>query len=208
MSKKEAVPEQSTTRRSVRRVQPPRGVARPYLLVINSVSPYLIGKLFKIENEELIVGRSSSSEVQILEEGVSRRHCKVVVQADGRCVLYDLESTNGTYVNGKPIRDHVLTTGDRIQIGTTAIFKYVVQDDFEARFQEEIYESAVRDGLTGLFNRKYYLSRLKSEYSHAARHQWTLRLPHHLTAEQQAEIIAGLRQLTEAAQALEAAETE
>jgi pSer/pThr/pTyr-binding forkhead associated (FHA) protein len=67
-----------------------------------------------------IIGRGSESDLQLLDQGVSRRHLDV--QYDGHtATAYDLGSTNGTTVNGHEIGSHVLRHGDVIRIGHTRL---------------------------------------------------------------------------------------
>lgn len=63
-----------------------------------------------------IVGRGVEADLQLLDQGVSRRHIDVHV-ADGRAVVYDLGSTNGTSVNGRTVQSQELQHGDVIRIG-------------------------------------------------------------------------------------------
>jgi pSer/pThr/pTyr-binding forkhead associated (FHA) protein len=64
----------------------------------------------------ITIGREEDNAVQLNDERVSRFHAKV--QEDGgRVILTDLESTNGTRVNGHPIQMHVLRIGDQVSIG-------------------------------------------------------------------------------------------
>lgn len=64
----------------------------------------------------ITVGREEDNAIQLNDERVSRFHAKV--QEDGgRVILTDLESTNGTRVNGHPIQMHVLRIGDQVSIG-------------------------------------------------------------------------------------------
>ena len=86
--------------------------------------------------------------------------------------LRDLGSANGTYCNGTRIADPVqLTNGDKISMGGTTILKFTYQDELEEQFNRQLYESAVRDGLTGLYNRRYFDERLHAEMTFALRHQ-------------------------------------
>ncbi len=62
-------------------------------------------------------GRGSATDVQILDQRVSRQHARVTLEADGSVVLTDLSSCNGTYVHGSKITRRTLCEGDRIQIG-------------------------------------------------------------------------------------------
>ena len=67
-----------------------------------------------------IVGRGSDSDLQLLDQGISRRHLDV--QFDGHyATAYDLGSTNGTTVNGHEISSQVLRHGDVIRVGHTRI---------------------------------------------------------------------------------------
>ena len=63
-----------------------------------------------------VIGRGHDSDLQLVDQGVSRKHLDV--QFDGRyAVVYDLGSTNGTSVNGHPIGSHQLQHGDVLRIG-------------------------------------------------------------------------------------------
>jgi hypothetical protein len=67
-----------------------------------------------------IVGRGTDSDLQLLDQGISRRHLDV--QFDGHyATAYDLGSTNGTTVNGHEISSQVLRHGDVIRVGHTRI---------------------------------------------------------------------------------------
>ena len=89
-----------------------------------------------------------------------------------RVTLKDLGSANGTYCNGTRISDaRVLTDGDKISMGGTTILKFTYQDDLDEQFSQNLYESAVRDGLTGLYNRRYFDDRLRAELAFASRHR-------------------------------------
>jgi pSer/pThr/pTyr-binding forkhead associated (FHA) protein len=66
------------------------------------------------------VGRGTDSDLQLLDQGVSRRHADVHV-ADGHATVYDLGSTNGTSVNGHAVRSQPLQHGDVIRVGHTRL---------------------------------------------------------------------------------------
>ena len=74
------------------------------------------GRVFAEIATPLTVGREEDNDIQLNDERVSRFHAKV--QDDGgRLILTDLDSTNGTRVNGHPVRMRVLRRGDLIMIG-------------------------------------------------------------------------------------------
>ena len=57
------------------------------------------------------IGRASSSDIQLVHDGISRQHAQIVTDERGRHVLVDLDSSNGTFVDGQRIRRHQLTPG-------------------------------------------------------------------------------------------------
>ena len=64
------------------------------------------------------IGRLSECDIVVDDAGASRQHAEVR-RTDAGFALTDLGSTNGTLVNGTPIREHLLDDGDRITIGET-----------------------------------------------------------------------------------------
>ncbi|HUN24682.1 MAG TPA: AAA family ATPase [Steroidobacteraceae bacterium] len=64
----------------------------------------------------LILGRTPDNDVQIDSRFVSRHHCQIIATAQG-CIIEDLNSTNGIYVQGKRVRRHNLNDGDVVAIG-------------------------------------------------------------------------------------------
>jgi diguanylate cyclase (GGDEF)-like protein len=139
-----------------------------YLVVIGGRSG--VGKMFKLSGE-MLIGRGEGAEILIDDEGVSRKHARIALQPDGKVVLTDLGSTNGTFYNGERIATQVLQDGGKIQVGSTAILKFSYQDALDEALQKNLYESATRDGLTRLHNKKYFTDTLDKEFSHARRHR-------------------------------------
>ena len=83
------------------------------------------GMEFQIVAEETLIGRNPTTDVTLLDENISREHALIVFDPDmGSYTLEDLQSTNGTKVNGKGIRSCELSPGDEIQIGGTR-FQFV-----------------------------------------------------------------------------------
>lgn len=80
------------------------------------VSGPLSGRQISIDTKQFTIGRSSDNRLVIEGELVSRYHAVIVYQ-EGQYILYDRESTNGTWVNGARIAQHVLQPGDQILIG-------------------------------------------------------------------------------------------
>jgi signal transduction histidine kinase len=76
------------------------------------------GTRFELEEETLRVGRDSSNAIQLHDTEVSRHHAELR-RSDQQFQLCDLNSSNGTFVNGKRVRQHVLESGDQVQLGGT-----------------------------------------------------------------------------------------
>ena len=64
----------------------------------------------------LVIGRTPDNDLQIDSKFISRHHCQIVTQQDS-CVIEDLNSTNGIYVQSKRVRRHNLNDGDVVQVG-------------------------------------------------------------------------------------------
>jgi hypothetical protein len=64
----------------------------------------------------MVIGRTPDNDLQIDSKFISRHHCQIVTQADS-CVIEDLNSTNGIYVQSKRVRRYNLNDGDVVQIG-------------------------------------------------------------------------------------------
>lgn len=68
----------------------------------------------------LSLGTQDDNSLVLTGDGISRNHTEIVVK-DGKWVVRDLASRNGTYVNGKKVDEHVLADGDSIQIGSVGL---------------------------------------------------------------------------------------
>ena len=80
-------------------------------------------RTYEISTPLIILGRGTDCDLRLVDPGVSRHHAEIRVE-DGEVVLVDLGSTNGTFVNGQPVRRVTLTDGTRVTLGrTTLIFR-------------------------------------------------------------------------------------
>jgi type II secretory pathway predicted ATPase ExeA len=64
----------------------------------------------------LVIGRTADNDLQIDSKFISRHHCQIVTQPDA-CLIEDLNSTNGIYVQSKRVRRHNLNDGDVVTVG-------------------------------------------------------------------------------------------
>ncbi len=169
------MPREDTTKEEQVDLYLPTGAPAPYLIVITSPSSSTVGRMYRISKDEIVLGRGIQSDILVDDDGVSRYHAKIVVRGDKR-YLVDLESTNGTFLNGVKTKEAPLNEGDKIQMGRATVLKYTVQDALDETYHRELYDSAVKDGLTGVHNRRYFLERLKAEFQHSQRYKRALSL--------------------------------
>src|SRR3954452_13160253 len=139
---------------------------RAYLVVLAGAS---VGEMYKVEGDKTVIGRGQKAQVRLLDDGISREHAQVVVEGN-RIFLEDLGSTNGTFCNGLKVDRRELADGDKILVGSTTILKFTYHDNLDEIFQKQMYESALRDGLTKAFNKRYFTDRLESEFTFSIRH--------------------------------------
>ncbi len=76
---------------------------------------------------EIVIGRGGELDIVLVEDMVSRKHAKITTQ-QGKIIIQDLGSTNGTFVNGEKIKRARLKEGDRVLIGTS-ILKLIAEAD-------------------------------------------------------------------------------
>ncbi|MEZ4704351.1 MAG: GGDEF domain-containing protein [Bdellovibrionota bacterium] len=126
-----------------------------------------LGEVFKIEEDSVVIGREQSCDIVILEEGISRRHARIDCHEESYTIS-DLESTNGTFVNGAPIDHSSLADGDKIQIGDV-LLRFSFEDLIDVGHQENLRNLAMRDPLTKIYNRRYFMDMLTREISYAQR---------------------------------------
>jgi pSer/pThr/pTyr-binding forkhead associated (FHA) protein len=90
----------------------------PALVVTHGVA---VGQMLLLNPEVTTsIGRAKANDIVLEDLSVSSQHCRVRPE-DGRFVLLDLKSTNGTFVNARRVTRHPLTEGDVIKVGETAL---------------------------------------------------------------------------------------
>ena len=85
------------------------------------------GQTIPLTENEVIVGRESSAGLCLADLSVSRYHCRIRSE-NGQLQIVDLESLNGTFVNGLPVSERSLSHGDQIRIGDSC-FSLVLHDE-------------------------------------------------------------------------------
>ena len=76
------------------------------------------GQVYDVSEEGVLVGRDLSNEVCLTDLEASRKHCRIAV-TNNSAQLIDLDSSNGTFLNGQPVTSSGLKVGDHITIGQT-----------------------------------------------------------------------------------------
>lgn len=90
------------------------------------------GKVFEIAKQVITIGRDVKSDFVVNDAEVSRSHTRLTVQSDG-CLVEDLASTNGTFVNGQRITTgKMIRPGDVLGLGETVLMDFVFVPDAEA----------------------------------------------------------------------------
>ena len=133
-----------------------------------------IGRDFRLRRAHMILGRGAEADIRILDDLTSREHALIELEWDegrrsGRFALTDLGSTNGTLVNNRPIDRIELKEGDKIQVGST-VLKFVLLDDIEARYHEEVRNRITYDRLTGLLTKESLYLALEMELQRSHRY--------------------------------------
>lgn len=126
-----------------------------------------IGRLVNLTEGPITLGRDDHSGITFDDVAVSRQQAKIE-RVDGRFVITDLGSRNGTYVNDAAVTQKTLENGDRIRIGHQ-ILKFVAADQFEEQYYELVYKMMTTDGLTETYNKRYLLDVLDRDISRARR---------------------------------------
>ncbi|MDR0966778.1 MAG: diguanylate cyclase [Myxococcales bacterium] len=162
-----------TTR--VTKFAPHETIATPSEACLVQIYGPELGKRYALNVASFSVGRDLTNNIVVDLDNVSRRHC-VFANRGGKIFLADLDSTNGTFLNGEELAaEKLLSTGDLIKVGS-AIFKFLYGGNLEALYYEEIYQMTIIDGLTQVHNKRYFLEFLEREMSRCRRYDRDLAL--------------------------------
>jgi len=101
--------------------------------LVLSLNSSVLGE-FPLDKERITIGRKPENDIQVDNLAVSGQHCAIITILNDS-FLEDLDSTNGTFVNGKLVKKHALKNGDIVSIGKHEL-KYVndeasAEEDFE-----------------------------------------------------------------------------
>src|SRR3954451_25215732 len=79
------------------------------------------GQTVEVTGSEFTIGREAGNSLVLNDGKASRRHAALKLLPDGRATLYDMGSSNGTFVNGQRVQSTVLSGGEQIQIGDSVM---------------------------------------------------------------------------------------
>jgi diguanylate cyclase (GGDEF)-like protein len=133
-----------------------------------------LGRRVQLGTAPFEIGRATSNDLSIDQESISRHHARI--SFDGKSYwATDLGSTNGTYVNDELVKEQRLRDGDQLRIGRS-ILKFMTGENVEVHYHEEIYRLMTVDGLTQIFNRRYFNEALEREVNRSKRYARVLSL--------------------------------
>ena len=124
----------------------------------------MIGRQWILNKSEMLIGRGTTSDIFVSERSISHAHCKIIINNNGAFVE-DLNSTNGTSINGEkiaPQKIYQLKDQDKIKTGN-AIFKYVEESSPEVM----AYKRNQIDDLTNIYNKSALISNGKEVFQKA-----------------------------------------
>jgi len=148
----------------------------PTLTVVTGAAQ---GRFIAVERRSraVFIGRDATCEFALDDPSVSRRHARVYMDSSADSgpwvVLQDLDSTNGTLVNDKPVERQVLKHGDRIHVGDV-LLRFEMLDRIDIAYRDGIarrVEESERDPLTGLLGRAALESHLPALLQHCRERQ-------------------------------------
>ena len=122
-----------------------------------------LGRRYFLDAPLITIGRAPTNRIGIPDDSVSREHAKCI-SIDDTIELEDLRSSNGTFINEKRVHSRItLRDGDIVRLGNV-LLKFFAHDNIENMFHDKIYVLATIDAGTQVFNKKYLLETLDSEF--------------------------------------------
>jgi two-component system, cell cycle response regulator len=137
---------------------------RPTLVFLNGDS---MSSSVPLEREEVILGRALGADVRLNDFKVSRQHASISTIHDAetretKYLLTDLDSKNGTFINGEQISREWLHNGDKISIGQH-LLRFELLDEIDREYHRQIRRLVTHDDLTGLHSSRSFFSELRRE---------------------------------------------
>jgi diguanylate cyclase (GGDEF)-like protein len=125
------------------------------------------GRRLKLGDVPVTMGRSADCDFRLLNRAISRLHCRVWRDNSGFWVR-DLNSTNKTYLNDRPVVEARLKDGDFITVGGIVV-QFTQEKDVDHAAQSEFFDLVTNDQLTGLSQRRVFEQSLEQEIARSTR---------------------------------------
>ena len=135
-------------------------MANPVVNIMAILQKLIDDSVYPLNLSQLGIGRASDNEIVIIDDAVSSYHALITVRespSDSKImdyILEDLDSTNSTYVNNKPVKQHKLKNGDIVRVGETRL-KFLSKD-YAAPPQEDFQKTRKlsKNKLASFINKK------------------------------------------------------
>lgn len=121
-----------------------------------------VGNKIALHKDTITIGRAQDMDICLTQGGVSRMHAVIQRLNEQQFLLIDKNSTNGTLVNSQVITEILLKDQDVIRIGDS-ILKFIASDSPEQSYYEELYRQTHLDKALQIYNKHYFLNKLKEE---------------------------------------------
>lgn len=147
------------------------GLAKRTRAVLTVLSGSEAGRVLPLSlTSQATFGRDEGCTYSFADVSLSRVHAQIVFVA-GEYMLKDEGSTNGSFIDDHRVaRVGRMHDGCRLQLGNSLSFRFSLATEEEEEALRRVFEAAMTDGLTGLFNRKHTDERLAAELAFAVRH--------------------------------------
>lgn len=145
---------------------------RPCLIMIKGD---YIGEVYELDASVTMIGRSDDVNLTVSDISISRRHAMLAFRNQNFYVS-DLDSTNGTFINKELVGSaRLLREGDKLTVGSVT-FKFSYQDDEDTEYHLMLRNMAIKDGLTRIYNKRYFEEVLNKEFDYNRRNNSGLSL--------------------------------
>jgi diguanylate cyclase (GGDEF)-like protein len=158
------------TRQTETNQRAPSSVRETLRDVITILVGFDAGRVCALTEKETWIGRSADCGLMLPDPDISRKHACLVRQGT-TIVVRDNGSKNGTFVDGERVCERILRANDEIQLGAAVTLLFSRISETEEALAQQLYQSSMRDALTGAYNRRYFIRRLREELLYAQRHQ-------------------------------------
>ncbi len=125
---------QNDQTRIQRAAGPGKTIPARYQASLVIIKGFAEGMEYQLEKTSAVIGRDREADIVLKDPLVSRRHAEVLFR-DGAFLLADLQSTNGTVMNGASIKEVALHHGDKFRVGDT-VLQFILEDSGRSRTYE------------------------------------------------------------------------